>query len=89
MEDDLREPWIMRAVCAEPDRDPDLWFPDTCDKSVVREAKRICFECPVRLKCLKHACRVRAAVGIFGGVDAKTRNDHDFDYDTLKRVGRK
>ncbi|MGW3421299.1 WhiB family transcriptional regulator [Streptomyces phaeochromogenes] len=98
MEDHLRpEPatnnWIHRAACAEPDRDPEIWFPEGSSakaKGNGREAKRICFdECPVRLKCLKHACRVRAAVGIFGGVDDTKRNDHDFDYDSLKRVGRK
>lgn len=90
MEDDLHESWIMRAACAEPTRDPELWFPETAEKRLIQEAKRICFdECPVRLEYLQQACHMRETSGIFAGIDAKKRNEHDYNYDTLKRVGKR
>lgn len=69
------EPWRLRAACRGLDRD-ELFFSD-CDRwpSTARDrrAKKICFECPVRVECLEDALEYGDRYGIRGGLTANER----------------
>jgi WhiB family redox-sensing transcriptional regulator len=60
---------MTEALCAKhPDKD--LWFPDSHSPGYmkrIREAKAICFQCPVQDECFKYALEQRIPDGIFGG----------------------
>lgn len=43
-----------------------LFFSDSTEEQ--RQAKALCFECPVQIECLEYALRNRERFGIFGGL---------------------
>lgn len=64
--------WTRLAACLGlPD---DLFFPDDDGGgNHALEAKKVCVDCPVRLKCLDYAIRTRTEHGIWGGFGRDTR----------------
>lgn len=57
--------WRDYALCVEVD--PELFFPDAQHSSENRQARKLCFECPVREECLGYALVNRIDYGIWGG----------------------
>lgn len=45
--------------------DPELWFAETPDE--VERAKRLCEDCPFRVRCLDEAVARREPWGVWGG----------------------
>ncbi|UFU07125.1 WhiB family transcriptional regulator [Ruania halotolerans] len=73
------EEWTLRAACAA--RSPDELF---VQGAAQREAREICFTCPVRLECLVDALDNRIQFGVWGGMTererrALLRNEPDVD----------
>jgi hypothetical protein len=67
--------WILQAVCATDayvDR-RDLWFPKESSEAASREARKICWGCPVIEECARWAFETRQAFGVWGGIDARDR----------------
>lgn len=53
--------------------DVDMFFPERGDSAAARDAKKICYACPVRTQCLTHAMTTGEKYGILGGLSAKER----------------
>lgn len=53
--------WEDQALCAtDPTVDPALFFPVGTDSKAqarqrINDARKVCFRCPVRIRCLNHA----------------------------------
>lgn len=90
-----RDPdWVDRAICKG--LDPNTFFPSSKDSDCdfkIKQAKKICSGCPVRLECLTYALVHKEAYGIWGGMTerriSRLRNeigetDEDFVYTYLK-----
>ena len=60
------------AVCADPARDPRMWF--RADPDSVAAAKTACRGCPIRESCLRDALARRERAGVWGGL-TKTERD--------------
>lgn len=73
---DVRYHWAQDALCAQ--TDPEIFFPDQGES--IREAVRICSQCPVRQECFDAAMEEESArsgygrYGIRGGVTARERS---------------
>lgn len=79
--------WREDADCANYyTRHPDMWHAEenTADASV---ASGICFQCPVRLECLKEACDKKEPYGIWGGLPYSVRSRRGKAHNFLKLVG--
>ncbi len=68
--------WRKQALCFDLMQDQDLtsdafFASDGTDAS--ETAVQVCFECPVRLACLKWACSAKQRHGIWGGLPASVR----------------
>jgi WhiB family redox-sensing transcriptional regulator len=63
------EPWKAEAVCAQ--TDPDAFFPEK--GGTTRDAKRICYGCPVIDQCLDYALEHEERYGIWGGFSERER----------------
>jgi WhiB family redox-sensing transcriptional regulator len=63
-----RVDWRCRAACR--DGDPDRLF---VRGAAQREAKLVCFGCPVRLECLSEALDHRIEFGVWGGMTERER----------------
>lgn len=86
--------WFMKALCKG--LDPDTFFPSSKDSSCnskIKEAKKVCNGCPVKLECLTHALVNRETYGIWGGMTERKISrlrreigdtDEDFVYTYLK-----
>lgn len=61
--------WQEQALC--PQTDPEAFFPEKGGST--REAKRICWKCPVRQKCLDYALSNDERFGIWGGLSERER----------------
>lgn len=61
--------FISRAVCAQ--TDPEAFFPEKGES--VREAKRVCASCEVRLECLEYALANNERFGVWGGMSERER----------------
>lgn len=61
--------WQGSALCAQ--TDPELFFPEKGGS--VREAKRTCLACPVRVECLDYALSNGDTFGIWGGLTDRER----------------
>ena len=60
--------WTARAACAT--QDPD----ELCVRGAAqRQAREICFSCPVRLECLVDALDNRIQFGVWGGMTERER----------------
>lgn len=62
------EGWTARAQCAG--RSPDELF---VQGAAQRQAREVCFECPVRLECLVDALDNRIQFGVWGGMTERER----------------
>jgi len=63
--------WKLQAACRY-HGDAELWFPQVTDRYSIVNAKKICFECPVRRECLNAG--IREEHGIWGGLTAEQRH---------------
>jgi len=63
-----RADWRCRAACR--DGDPDRLF---VRGAAQREAKLVCFGCPVRTECLAEALDHRIEFGVWGGMTERER----------------
>lgn len=79
--------WHTDALCAiGADESPfyiDLWFQEeeTVASSV---ASAICFQCPIRKKCLEQACEKKEPAGIWGGLPLSVRTAKGQSHSYLK-----
>lgn len=66
------EPWMDRALCTGL---VDLFFPPVGGESrwMVRQAKAVCEQCPVREECLEHALTTPETFGVWGGKSERER----------------
>jgi WhiB family transcriptional regulator, redox-sensing transcriptional regulator len=64
-------PWVSRALCAQ--TDPEVFYP--AQGAHPGPAKRVCFRCPVRVKCLAYAMSHGEVFGVWGGLDEDERRD--------------
>ena len=74
-----RPPWMVLAACVG--HDTNLFFPQpgTHLRSDIREAKKICATCPVKMACLNYALNMeqispRSCPGIWGGTHERERS---------------
>ena len=74
-----RPPWMVLAACIG--HDTNLFFPQpgTHLRSDIREAKKICGTCPVKMACLNYALNLeqispRSCPGIWGGTHERERS---------------
>jgi WhiB family redox-sensing transcriptional regulator len=66
--------WRNEAVCK--DTDPELFFPvGTTGQALLQidRAKEVCFECPVKVRCLDFAIETNQDSGIWGGTSEEER----------------
>lgn len=71
--------WVTdEAVCAQVDASP--FFPDKGQSDYVRDAKRLCRDCPLIQPCLEYALRSHS-FGVWGGTS-------DFDRRRMRRERR-
>jgi hypothetical protein len=68
--------WRASGDCASVD--PELWYPEKGGS--VREAKRICGGCPIKVECLAWALDHAETFGVWGGLSERERR-------RLKRPG--
>lgn len=68
-----RPAFFKDAACSSPDVDASLFFPKQGQSSLVREARLICFECPVQYECLSYAVNEKIEDGVWGGSTAADR----------------
>jgi WhiB family transcriptional regulator, redox-sensing transcriptional regulator len=61
--------WQESASCAQ--TDPESFFPDRGGS--VREAKRVCMRCEVRVQCLDYALDNDERFGVWGGLSERER----------------
>lgn len=61
--------WMDQALCAQ--TDPEAFFPEKGGS--VREAKRVCMRCEVRVECLIYADDHGERFGIWGGLSERQR----------------
>src|SRR5690625_5487877 len=62
--------WTAQAACAG--QDPDDLF---VRGAAQRQAREICFTCPVRLECLIDALDNRIQFGVWGGLTERERSE--------------
>ncbi|PWD52462.1 WhiB family transcriptional regulator [Serinibacter arcticus] len=65
------ESWAVRAACGgRAAQDPDAMF---VQGAAQRDAREVCFACPVRLDCLVEAFEQEIAFGVWGGLTERER----------------
>lgn len=62
--------WKHQAACRG--MDPNIWHPETGEWPT--QARRICFQCPVREACLEWALMSGERKGIWGGTTPRERS---------------
>ena len=67
--------WRRLAACARPGVDPELFFPGPTEGAKLRQARRICVDCPVKAPCLADALArsPNNDHGIYGGTTPEQR----------------
>lgn len=72
------ERWMLEGLCSSSGHWDDWFAPD--NTVTARDATATCWECPIRMECLKNACDMREPHGIRGGIPASVRKafEHDF-----------
>lgn len=68
MNSEVDQSWTARAACAS--QDPDEQF---VQGSAQRQAREVCYHCPVRLECLVDALDNRIQYGVWGGMTERER----------------
>ena len=69
--------WMMDALCANGDYDPDDWYPECGESGYSEKAARaikVCKACPVMSKCLRWAYEKNDTWAVLGGMTAKQRS---------------
>lgn len=61
--------WREDALCAQ--TDPDAFFPEKGGST--KEARRVCYACPVRSECLEYALAHDERFGVWGGLSERER----------------
>lgn len=86
------EAWLPQALCASViasgEETADIWFAnDYSDEAALAAA--YCFNCPVRLQCLKASCEQREDAGVWGGlpVSIRTRKGQLHRFTRLSKLG--
>ena len=64
----MDQSWVMRAACAEVE--PDQLFGKGAEQ---RDARTLCFTCPVRMECLAEALDSESSFGVWGGLTERER----------------
>ncbi|WP_432138951.1 WhiB family transcriptional regulator [Streptomyces sp. bgisy154] len=64
--------WRDRGACRGADSDG--WFPSPGDAVAVKDAKRVCFGCPVMAECARHALAHNIRDGVWGGLSEPQRD---------------
>lgn len=74
----MSEPYIMpsweQAACKDKDVDPDWFFPERTAAEAAKEAKNVCFVCPVTVDCLRWAFEIEDEWAVLGGTTPRERN---------------
>lgn len=73
--------WMKDALCATPDVDPEIFFPteirgpgsEQHRRRSTQQARTICSQCPVAVRCLDYALRMDCRYGIWGGTGQSQR----------------
>jgi hypothetical protein len=73
--------WMDDAACRG--QSPEVFFPESGYNGKVRNALRVCKDCPVRGKCLEFALSNEIEYGIWGGATAMQRKAMRRMRDTL------
>jgi len=68
-----RPAFFKDAACSSPDVEASLFFPKQGQSSRVREARLVCFDCPVQYECLSYAVNEKIEDGVWGGSAAAER----------------
>jgi len=69
--------WQGYGLCAQPDQDPEKWFPERPDKALKgKKATKLCNQCMVRTECAEWALRVHEPYGIWGGLTEEDRRKY-------------
>lgn len=66
--------WMQDGLCAQ--TDPALFFPDGTGNAItsqVKQAKKICAQCPVKDACLEWAVDTGQSAGVWGGLSEDER----------------
>lgn len=72
MSTDQTPPWHADAMCAQVDTE--LFFPEKgSGHTTVRDAKRVCASCDVRVECLEFALDNGERFGVWGGLSERER----------------
>jgi WhiB family redox-sensing transcriptional regulator len=62
------------GACADPAVDPRLFFPNRGQMDIIKKAKAICADCPVRSGCLEYALTPPLEMhGVWGGKSDRER----------------
>lgn len=79
-DDEVGREWILEGLCTDPDLVPSDFFfaPETSPRAA--EAASLCWQCPVREKCLEWANTARIRHGIWGGQPYSIRYAAKFDF---------
>ena len=68
----LKPDWMEHAACLG--HPVEMFFPEPGDsQTVIKAAKRICGQCPVRQQCLDYAYTFESIPGIWGGKTQRER----------------
>ena len=66
--------WMQDGLCAQ--TDPAIFFPDGTGNAItsqVKQAKKICTQCPVKAVCLEWAVDTGQSAGVWGGLSEDER----------------
>jgi WhiB family redox-sensing transcriptional regulator len=69
----VEENWEVEGLCRTGSYDPDLWFPNPAESSLVRLAQKVCYRCPVIVECRSMALARGERNGIWGGLTEAQR----------------
>lgn len=69
----IRQEWVDRAKCAEPDYVPRWWDHTEKWHPAAMTAMAICDRCPVKQPCLEYALAAGEKDGIWGGLLPEAR----------------
>jgi hypothetical protein len=66
-----QEQWVEQAICSS--TDAEVFFPERGMSP--RDAKRVCYGCPVRQECLQYALETNQMYGVWGGLTEHERRN--------------
>jgi WhiB family redox-sensing transcriptional regulator len=63
--------WMEGALCTQVGADE--WFPE--NGGSIKDARKVCFACPVRSECLEYALVTDQRYGVWGGMSERQRRE--------------